>query len=172
MSERVNGIASADDFRRLAEAEAFEPEEDLILPKSGFRVRVRRPRLKAYSLIGAPLPKGLAFKLAAAESVTSVDLTREEQAALAVKDAEVMCASIVAPKFSLEPTPAEVNPNWLPVEDAAFLFQYIRGEMRADGSRLETFPGPGGPVAAGAGGGGVPDAPERDPERPVDRLAN
>ncbi len=161
MSDKeANRLATAAQIRAGAERDAWEPEERIVLPKSGFAVIVRRPRPLAYAMSGIPLPQGLAAKLAAADGAEQAALTREEQVAMVLSYAAVTAAAFVKPRASTSPGPDEFDPRWLPPEDQAFLSRYLGGEIDAAGASLETFRGQRArPAAAGADGGGVEGTP-------------
>lgn len=147
-------VATAEDLRKAAEAEAYDPPERLALPKSGFIVLVRRPRPLAYLIGGAPLPQGLAAKLAASEDPENAYLTDEDRRALFERRARVHLSCFIQPKFSLDPADGEANLAWLPEEDRNFLARYLGGEIDADGADLGTFRADPASRPAGAGANG------------------
>jgi hypothetical protein len=154
--EGENHVASASDFRKLAEAEAYEEPQRIVLPKSGFAMMVRRPRPLAYTLLGVALPQTLAAKIAQAEPDAQVCLTRQEGLALIQREAELLQNCVVSPRLSLNPGLDEVHPNWLPGDDQRFIYRYLRGEVDASGADLDRFPrAAGATVPAGENGGDV-----------------
>lgn len=138
-SRESGAIATAEDLRKAAEAEAYDPPANVRLPKSRFVILVRRPRPLAYLIGGAPLPQGLAAKLAASEEPENLYLTDDERTALFERRAHVHLSCFIQPKFSLNPGEGEANLAWLPEEDRTFLARYLGGEIDADGADLGTF---------------------------------
>lgn len=136
---KPNGVASATDFRKLAEDQAFEPAERVVLPKSGLAVMLRRPRPIAFTLFGRPLPaslsvpvgepSGLPPRVEAGGQSPPLQMTPEELAALSKFWVEIFERMFQAPKLSLNPQPDEIHPNWLPAEDARFLIRWAVGEV-------------------------------------------
>jgi hypothetical protein len=135
----MNHIATAEDFRQLAESEAYEPEKRIVLPKCGLAIIVRRPRPLAYAMAAVQLPQSLAAKIARAKRADGLALSEEEQEAMAERAARVYLAAIVRPKFSFNPGEDEVSPAWLPPEDQEFLRRYIGGEVDELGNGLDAF---------------------------------
>lgn len=160
MGERTNDIATVEDFRQQAEAEAWEPPVRLILPKSGLGVLARRPKPLAYLLVAHPLPDSVTAKAGLVGSIEAPGLSLEERAAMARASSEVLCAAILEPKFALDPGPEAVDPRWLPPADMEFLWKWIGGEVSVDGASLVPFRQDSGPVSAGASGADVPLPPE------------
>jgi len=161
MKTKRSGIATAEEIRRRAEAEAWEPPELVTLPVSGHVLKMRRPRPLAYVLAKHPLPQSIALKVAAAGGIENIDLSKEDQLALLLSQSEILCAAILEPKFALEPQEDELDPRLLPLPDQEFILAWIRGEAASDGSDLAGFRGEPGPAAGGASGGKVRVPPER-----------
>jgi hypothetical protein len=161
MTQQSSGIASAEDVRKLAEQEAYDPPVELTMPKSGLKFVVRRPRPIAYALVGIPLPETLAAKIFPADPDEQIELTREEQIALFQRRAKVTAKCFVEPRASLNPGPGEFDPRWLSDEDKDFLTRFIGGEVSADGADLGTFRdgAPAQRPAAGSDGGPVASPP-------------
>jgi len=166
---KPNGVATAQDFRNLAEESAFEPPERVVLPKSGLAVMLRRPRPIAFTLLGQGLPASLTLRNPPASLVPgplsvakdqgqgtkdvlqpeqAISLTPDDIAALSKFWVEIFKRMFVMPRLSLTPAPDEIHPDWLPTEDAAFLIRWAVGEVASDGSDLGRFrrgPRPGAP---------------------------
>lgn len=153
-ASEIQTIATAEDLRKAAEAEAYDSPERIALPKSRFIILVRRPRPLAYLIGGAPLPQGLAAKLAASEEPENLYLTDDERTALFERRARVHLSCFVQPKFSLNPGEGEANLAWLPEEDRTFLARYLGGEIDANGADLGTFRDNSAPRSAGVGANG------------------
>lgn len=143
-----NGIASAEDFRKAAEADAFEEPRRIVLPASGFAVVLRRPRPMAFTLLRHPLPQSLASRVSEFAAGTGAgqefplpkpEYSAEELAALSRRAVEMLSLVFVAPRLSLTPGPNEIHPNWLPPEDQTFILRWMGGEVADDGSDLAGF---------------------------------
>lgn len=154
MSELDNQIATASDFRKLAQARAdeeFETPKRVTLPGSGLAVMLRQPKPLYFALAGLPLPQSVAARASASE-VTSTTETRET----AEKIVNLFSHAFVSPRLSLDPGPDEISPNWLHADDVTFLFKYLISEVLAGGQDLSTFRAEQEPgAAAGAAGGAV-----------------
>jgi hypothetical protein len=138
---KANGIATARQIRDAAEAQRFEKPEEVTLPESGFKILVRKPRPGAYLLLGGPLPQSIATKLASLGNNGNqlAQMSPEDTHLLSLRFLRVLCASVIKPKFSLEPTDDEVHPDFLSPNDQTFLIRYIGGQIGPDGSDLESF---------------------------------
>jgi hypothetical protein len=145
-----NGIANPEDFRQ-----AFEKRGEFVrlaLPKCGLRVQARRLSELRVLLMGQ--------KIDGIGGLT-------DTAARNTQYAELMLATIqevlVRPRLSLNPGPEEIDPNWVPLEDGTFLFNWGMGLVADDGTSLiEFFRGEQRPAAqTGAGGRDVPREAER-----------
>jgi hypothetical protein len=162
----MNGkrIATADDFRRLAEAGAFEEPRRVVLPKSGYGVVLRRPTKFYWALRRSAWPRELREKLDLVGVGVRPELTAEETLLLVREDRQMLNEALVDPKPSLEPGSTQFDPNWLPKEDAEFILKYLRGQVLANGQNLETFSGgePGHPEGSGGDGALVRQNAERD----------
>jgi hypothetical protein len=161
---RSNNIATAADFRQLAEAAAWTDPERVQLPKSGLGVIVRRPTKFYWALRRSAWPRALREKLDLVAVGVRPELTAEETLLLVREDQQMLNEAFVDPKPSLDPGSMQFDPNWLPKEDAEFILKYLRGQVLANGQDLETFPGgqPGHPEGSGADGAFVRQDPERD----------
>jgi hypothetical protein len=143
-----NGIASAEDFKRVAEQ--MNPPERVILPKSGLAVLLRRPTTLAVCMMDE--------RLAALEEAGQVlkrrDLLRE-----------AVVAAVVQPRLSLQPGPGEIHPNDLLQADQTFIVRWVRGYIAPDGTDLveEFFRESGESAGAGAGGEGTEHTAVEDP---------
>jgi hypothetical protein len=159
-----NSIATAADFRKLAEESAFEEPRRVILPKSGYAVVLRRPTKFYWALRRSAWPGELREKLDLVGVGVRPELTAEETLLLFREDRQMLNEAFVDPKPSLDPGSMMFDPNWLPKEDAEFILKYLRGQVLANGQDLETFPGgePGHPEGSGANGAVVREDPERD----------
>jgi len=164
MGEEANGIATAADFRKLAEASAFEAPAPVVLPKSGLRVLLRRPTKFYWALRRSAWPRELREKLDLVAVGVRPELTAEERLLLVREDKQMLNEAFVDPKPSLNPGSMQFDPNWLPKEDAEFILKYLRGQVLANGQDLESFPRgePGHPEGSGADGALVHEDPERD----------
>jgi len=153
----TNGIASAAEFRQLAEAQAWTEPERIVLPKSGLAVRLRRPTMMYFRLRRSRWPQELIEKLEArAVDATAGEFTPEERLLMIREDKAMIEQAFVEPKLALNPGPDEFDPNWLPAEDSAFILRYLVGEVLSDGTDLESFRrGQPGLAAVGSGDGGA-----------------
>lgn len=164
MEKNTNHIATAADFRKLAEEGAFEEPRRVLLPKSGFGVVLRRPTKFYWALRRTEWPCELREKLDLASVGVRPELTPDETLLLVREDQHMLLESFVDPQPSLDPGPTKFDPNWLPKEDAEFILKYLRGQVLANGQDLEAFPRgeQGHPEGSGADGAFVREDPERD----------
>jgi hypothetical protein len=135
-----NEIATAADFRKLAEESGFEEAKRVVLPVSGYAVLLRRPTKFYWALRRSGWPPELREKLDLVGVGVRTELTTEETLLLVREDRQMLCEAFVEPKPSLEPGATQFDPNWLPKEDADFIFRYLRGQVLANGQDLESFP--------------------------------
>jgi hypothetical protein len=175
-----NGIATAADFRRAAKDSAFEPEERIVLPKSGLAVILRRPKPVAFTLFAARLPRSLAARVQAG-GTGSEPASVDDLVALSRIWTGVFQEMFVEPKVSLTPGPNEIHPTWIPNEDTNFLIRWAAGEITSAGPQAN----PGGegsvdlapfcterePPVTRASGGDVALPPERSPMGQRDPLS-
>jgi len=148
MSE--NGAAKPEDFRK-----AFENREEvvrLVLPKCGLPVLARRLSPLRVLLTGKKMEEAKGLADAAARTMAFSD---------------IMLASIqqilVQPRLSLTPTPNQIDPNLVPLEEGTFLFDWGLGLIGDDGKPFsDFFRARGEPAATSAGGGELPHQAERD----------
>jgi hypothetical protein len=145
-----NGIATGEDFKRAAEQ--ANPPVQLVLPKCGLAVLARRLSPLRALMMGKKLD----------------EIRRLDEPAGNVQRAILMLATIqevlVAPRLSISPAANEIDPNWVPIEDGHFLFNWGLGLAADDGTSLtEFFRRERGPAAAtGAGGVDVWDPAQPD----------
>lgn len=142
-----DGIAKPEDFRR-----AYEQREQavrIVLPKSGLAVLARKL---------SPLRS-----LMQSDEAGQLDISKPEDARrFSQLFLSTLKEALILPRFSLTPGPDEIDPNWLPQEDADFLFKWAVGLMTAEGEDLGKFFRESGPdVAHSPGGGDVVEPPER-----------
>jgi hypothetical protein len=161
---RNNSVATAADFRKLAEDGAFEEPRRVVLPKSGYGVLLRRPTKFYWALRRSAWPRELREKLDLVAVGVRPELTAEETLLLVREDQQMLNEAFVDPKPSLNPGCMQFDPNWLPKEDTEFILKYLRGQVLANGQDLETFPRgqPGHPEGSGADGALVREDSERD----------
>jgi hypothetical protein len=161
---KASDIATAADFRKLAEDGAFEEPRRVVLPKSGYGVLLRRPTKFYWALRRSAWPRELREKLDLLAAGGRPELAAEETLLLVREDQQMLNEAFVDPKPCLDPGAMQFDPNWLPKEDAEFILKYLRGQVLANGQALETFPGgePGHPAGSGADGAVVRKDPQRD----------
>ena len=134
-----NGIATAADFRKLAEESSFEEARRVVLPVSGYAVMLRRPTKFYWALRRSGWPAELREKLDLVGVGVRTELTAEETLLLVREDRQMLSEAFVDPKPSLEPGASQFDPNWLPKEDGDFILKYLRGQVLASGQDLESF---------------------------------
>jgi hypothetical protein len=134
-----NEIATAADFRKLAQESAFEEARRVVLPESGYAVMLRRPTKFYWALRRSAWPAELREKLDLVGVGVRSELTAEETLLLVREDRQMLAEAFVDPKPSLEPGASQFDPNWLPKEDADFTLKYLRGQVLASGQDLESF---------------------------------
>ena len=161
---KSNGIATANDFRKLAEDSAFEQPSRVLLPKSGLGVVLRRPTKFYWALRRSEWPSALREKLDLVGVGVRPDLTADETLLLVREDQQMLNEAFVDPVPSLSPGPTQFDPHWLPKEDTVFILKYLRGQVLANGQDLEAFPRgeQGPPAGSGTDGALVREDPERD----------
>ena len=161
---KANHIATAAEFRQLAEAAAWTDPERVRLPKSGLAVILRRPTKFYWALRRSAWPGELREKLDLVGVGARPELTAEETLLLVREDRQMLSEAFVDPKPSPEPGSTQFDPNWLPKDDAEFIMKYLRGQVLANGQDLETFPGsePGHAEGSSRDGAPVRENPERD----------
>ena len=159
-----NGIATAADFRRIAEEAAWALPERLVLPKSHLAAIIRRPTKFYWALRRSAWPRELREKLDLVGLGARAELTAEEKLLLIREDRQMLNEALVDPKPCLDPGSTQFDPDWLPKEDAEFILMYLRGQVLANGQNLETFPGgePGHLEGSGRDGAAVRENPKRD----------
>ncbi len=148
-SQPASAIASAADFR--AAFEAHSEAVRLVLPKSGLPVLARRL---------SPMRVMLTSQRFGEIVPTAGRAETIEYARLVVSTIQQILAQ---PRLALNPGPEEIDPNWLPQEDSAFLLQWGMGGVADDGTDLaQAFRQTGERLSApGANGGGLRDAAEQ-----------
>ena len=134
-----NEIATAADFRKLAQESAFEEARRVVLPVSGYAVMLRRPTKFYWALRRSGWPVQLREKLDLVGAGVRTELTAEETLLLVREDRQMLSEAFVDPKPCLEPGATQFDPNWLPKEDADFILKYLRGQVLANGQDLECF---------------------------------
>ena len=143
---KASDIATAADFRKLAEDGAFEEPRRVVLPKSGYGVLLRRPTKFYWALRRSAWPRELREKLDLLAAGGRPELAAEETLLLVREDQQMLNEAFVDPKPCLDPGAMQFDPNWLPKEDAEFILKYLRGQVLASGQDLEAFhrrePGP------------------------------
>ena len=150
----ANNIATAADFRKLAEDGAFEEPRGVALPKSGYGVVLRRPTKFYWALRRSAWPRELREKLDLVAVGVRPELTAEERLLLLREDQQMLHDAFVDPKPSLPPGSTQFDPNWLPKEDVEFTLRYLRGQVLANGQDLDRFPGGQSERSAGSGADG------------------
>jgi hypothetical protein len=83
---KPNGVASANDFRKLAEGSAFEEPSRVVLPKSGYGVVLRRPTKFYWALRRTGWPRELREKLDLVGVGVKPELTADETLLLVRED--------------------------------------------------------------------------------------
>jgi hypothetical protein len=170
----VNNIASAADFRQLAEAAAWADAEQVQLPKSCLAVILRRPTKFYWALRRSAWPRELREKLDLVGVGVKPELTAEEMLLLVREEWQMLNDAFVDPKPHLEPGSTQFDPNWLPKDDAEFIMKYLRGQVLANGQDLETFPGgeSGPPEGSSCAGAHVREDAQRNAIPPGGILAS
>lgn len=173
--EKANHIGTAEDFRKLAEAAAWAEPERVVLPKSGFAVIMRRPTKYYWALRRSGWPDELRSKIDLVGMGEDVQFSKSDLAFLGREDQAMLMEAFVKPGLSSHPKGEEIDPNWLPEEDAQFILKYLRGQVTADGHDLEAFrrreskPAEGGGADGKAvrqdAGGDAPDAADGIPDQ-------
>jgi hypothetical protein len=161
---KAENVATAADFRQLAEAAAWTDPERVQLPKSSLGVIVRRPTKFYWALRRSAWPRELREKLDLVAVGVRPELTAEETLLLVREDQQMLNEAFVDPKPSLSPGSTQFDPNWLPKEDAEFILKYLRGQVLANGQDLDAFhrSEQGHAESSGADGAVVRQDPERD----------
>ncbi len=146
-----DGVAKPEDFRS-----AFEQREKAVrvtLPVSGLPVLARRLS-----------PLRLMIQSDRLQAINLETATAEERVEFARIYVSTIQEILIEPRLSLTPGPNEIDPNWLPEEDAQYLFKWGVGVIADDSSDLApTFRRPRAPAPCGAARGDVALPPERDP---------
>jgi hypothetical protein len=108
---KATDVATAADFRRLAEDNAFEEPRRVVLPKSGFGVLLRRPTKFYWALRRSAWPRELREKLDLIGVGVKPELTAEETLLLLREDRQMLNEAFVDPKPSLDLGSAQFDPN-------------------------------------------------------------
>ena len=170
VDDKLNGGATAEDFRQAAFQSAFEAPERVVLPASGLAVILRRPRLVFFTLTKTPHPGELTERIASAGSVAGAGLTPEELRTLSEWITEVFQAAFVEPKLALVPGQKEISPNWLLPGDVDFILSWVVSGPASSG--IASFRGESTVADRSAGGGDVRGAAEPNTPRLVGRMAD
>jgi hypothetical protein len=163
---KPNGVATASDFRALAEAKAWTDPENLTLPVWKKTIKVRRPTRFYWALRRTTWPSELRFKLDMAAAGQKPEYTKEEQYLLITEDRDMVREAFVDPKPSFEPGENQFDPYWLDPRDTDFIIRYLGGQVTSSGVDLEGFPGSEREPATDGGGHGtaVRKVPNGGPE--------
>ncbi len=131
---KENHIATANDFRQVAEARKAETQtpERVVLPKSGLGVMLRRPT-PYWFLFRGRLPMSLAAKQSTPADGGGAIQTAEEFIEFSKWIVELLCEVFVEPKLSMAPGTNEISPEWLAEEDVNFIIRWAVGEVTPDG---------------------------------------
>ena len=95
MGKNTNGVATGADFRKLAEAGAFEEPARVVLPKSGFEVVLRRPTKFYWALRRSEWPRELREKLDLVGVGVRPELTADETLLLVREDQQMLNEAFV-----------------------------------------------------------------------------
>lgn len=149
--KKANGLATADDFRKLAE---FEEPERVRLPKLGKDVMLRRPSL-LFFLSRGRVPLSLSSKITGAGK--DAPLTWKEIQDGAQWMFEIIQAVMVMPRCVMkDPKAGEITADMIDMDDAQFIVAWAQGEHFSTGGKeaasLDRFPGKRQPKAGRAGG--------------------
>jgi hypothetical protein len=151
-----NGIATASQIKEAAQGWQWCEPETVTLPKSGFKLIMRRPTRIFFALRNARRSEEYRQKLEMASAGrTGFALTPYELQLWNFEQDRLTWDAIVAPKPSLTPDANQFDPRWLPDEDIEFIRDYLRGRVLADGNRPEEFRGAESRPAADGGGDGT-----------------
>ena len=150
-----SAIATAEDFKHAMESLNVEPVE---LPKSGVLVRLCHPPIFA-ALEMARKGQELQAKIT---DPKPEDIKQEDIIAFTDWMVATLTKLFVEPRFSGAPKPGEIGLADILVEDAKWIFAWMRGEVVPTANHgsedLASFPG----------GRGAADLPGRDSEaKPV-----
>jgi hypothetical protein len=148
MSERANGIMTAEEWRSAAQAAREARAEPLVLP-SGATILAVKPEPLEWIMSGRVPQRLLAAALQGGLSPeASTEISREEILDLATFAAQLVKASIVRP--AIGEGPDEIRLDDIPIEDRAFIFEWA---CRALGR-----PAPGGVGVPGPASNSVQEA--------------
>jgi len=154
-TEKINGIATAEDFRRLlrsAVEEALENSQVETVPlPSGLKVRLRNPGVTgAQMFVRLHRQRWKAFTDESAANEAKPENEREYAASVAYGDflMDMFRRLFVQPRFGN--LPGEIALGDILAPDLKFIFKWLGGEVvvRPGGSTddLSTFPGRSGSV--------------------------
>jgi hypothetical protein len=150
MSERANGIMTAQEWRSAAQAARAARAEPLVLP-SGATILAVKPEPLEWIMSGRVPQRLLAAALQGEGALSPeprAEVTREEILDLASFAAQLVKASIVRP--AIGEGPDEISMDDIPIEDRAFIFEWA---CRALGR-----PAPGGVGVPGPASNSVQEA--------------
>jgi len=125
-----NGIASAEDFRRVVERSNVEW---VVLPVSGLRVRLCRPP------VFAALAMGRAGTLLQAR-VTDVkpeEIKMGDVEAFTSWLTETLTRLFVEPRFASVPEIGQIGLADILIDDLKYIFRWLRGEVFSSGPRCQ-----------------------------------
>jgi hypothetical protein len=131
-------ISSASDFQEKHREQIAQDAEALILP-SGLTVRAHRPSPDWWIRHLGRLPQGLAVRTSV-KTDTAPRITVDEMIEYAQHTIAIISETVVEPRVRLNPSPNDIDPNWIADKDFQFILAYARGEIAADGQGLERFP--------------------------------
>jgi hypothetical protein len=167
---KSNDMAKPDDFRRAAEARRAESQavEQVVLPKSGFHVALRRPALMWFLFHGR-LPVSLAARQSLEGGNSKCIETADEFVEFSNWVVDLLREVFVTPRLALNPREGEISPEWLAEEDLNFIIRWAVGEVASAGGNgssghdLAEFrakaPGPDSSARAGGGTVSLPPQP-------------
>jgi hypothetical protein len=124
MSQRANGIMTAEEWRSAAQA-AREARAELLLLPSGATILAVKPEPLEWIMSGR-IPQRLLAAALQGEGALSpeaeIQISREEILALAAFAAQLVKASVVRP--AIGEGPDEIRLDDIPIADRAFIFEW------------------------------------------------
>jgi hypothetical protein len=134
MSENGDRLASGDDFRKAAEAQAWEEPRVITLPVSKARVKVRRPTGFYWKLRRTTWPRDLVEKVDAQVVNVQPVFTEDETRLLLAEQLHMVHEALIEPKVCLQPGERQFDTDWLDRRDGQFLTAYLQGYVNEDGT--------------------------------------